>query len=94
MPAELFDAASGTFAATGDLADGQLAPTSTLLQSGQVLLAGFGSSSIQAGSGSGTTGDPLSSAQLYDPTTGTFSLVEVEPAVLPSSSPGAGGLFG
>jgi hypothetical protein len=74
------------------MVEGQLFPTSTLLQSGQVLLVGLGAGAMQGATGSGA-GDPLSSAQLYDPATGSFAAVEVEPALLPSSSPGTG-LFG
>jgi large repetitive protein len=55
--AELFDAATGTFALTGSMSVARLAYTATLLKSGSVLVAG----------GSGTT-----AAELYDPPGGVF----------------------
>jgi hypothetical protein len=63
--AELYDPATGTFSATGSMNtsrfDGQ---TATLLPNGQVLVAGGLSSGF---------GDPVPSAELYNPATGTFS---------------------
>ena len=63
--AELYDTATGTFSATGGLATGRIGPTATLLPSGKVLIAG-GLSGY-----SGTV--YFSSAELYDPASGTFS---------------------
>jgi hypothetical protein len=59
--AELYDSATGTFTATGNLIGGRYSHTATLLNNEMVLLAGghYGS-------------DELSSAELYDPATGTF----------------------
>jgi galactose oxidase-like protein len=63
--AELYNPATGTFSATGSMNasrfDGQ---TATLLPNGQVLVAG----GLSAG-----YGDPVPSAELYNPATGTFS---------------------
>jgi Galactose oxidase, central domain len=60
--AELYDAAAGTFSATGSMSVGRGAHTATLLQNGKVLIAG---------------GDDLSqtfaSAELFDPVSGTFT---------------------
>jgi hypothetical protein len=90
--AELFDPASGTFAPTGAMVDGQALHTGTTLQDGKVLLAGLGATAIQALAGSssgsgGSSGDLLTTAQIYDPASGTFSAVQVEPAPQPSASP-------
>jgi len=60
--AELYDPASGTFAATGTLATGRAYATATLLADGRVLVAG----------GLGGAGF-LASAELYDPSTGAFA---------------------
>jgi hypothetical protein len=55
-----------TFVATGSMHDPRMAATATLLQDGKVLIAG-GETDLFGGS-------ILSSAELYDPTTGTFTL--------------------
>ena len=52
---ELFDPASGTFAATADLTTARSAHTATLLQDGQVLAAG----------GVDASGQPSATAELY-----------------------------
>ena len=59
--AELYDPATGTWAATGSMGFAREAHTATLLTSGQVLVA----------AGYGTA--PLSSAELYDPVMGTWT---------------------
>ena len=59
--AELYDPATHSFAATGNLTTGRATHTATLLPSGRVLLAG-GSNPVLA---------PVS--ELYDPETGTFA---------------------
>ncbi len=64
--AELYDPAGGTFSPTGSMAHPREAHTATLLPDGRVLVAGgttitFGTSTYDA------------FAELYDPTSGTFS---------------------
>ena len=60
--AELYDPATGTFAATGPLATARTYQAATLLDDGRVLVTG----------GYGAVA-PLASAEIYDPATGTFS---------------------
>jgi hypothetical protein len=70
--AELYDSESGTFIRTGNMITPRRGHTATLLADGRVLVAGgFGGSVLVAGrfSPSGT----LASAELYDPTSGTFT---------------------
>jgi hypothetical protein len=63
--AEIFDPETGAFTLTGSLNAPRGAHTATLLNGGMVLIAG--------GSPSGTMGNvPISSAELYNPATGTF----------------------
>jgi Galactose oxidase, central domain len=59
--AELFNPATGTFAATSVMTEFRSSHTATLLNNGKVLLAG------------GFNGNPLSDGELFDPTTGMFS---------------------
>lgn len=61
--AELYDPASGTFAATGSLQTARFSHATALLADGRVLVVG--------GNGSGGT-SILASAELYDPATGSF----------------------
>lgn len=63
--AEVFDPATGTFTATGDLNQVREEATATPLTNGKVLIAG----------GQDSGGALLSSAELYDPSTGTFTLI-------------------
>ncbi len=65
--AELYDPAAGTFAATGSMLTARIHHTATVLHDGTVLLAGG-----ETFSASFITG--LSSAELFNPTGGTFSL--------------------
>jgi hypothetical protein len=68
--AELYDPSTGTFTATGSMTVERMFPTATLLNNGKVLIAGgfrrlLGSSSLG--------GDFPIGAELYDPSTGTFT---------------------
>jgi hypothetical protein len=71
--AELYDPATGTFTPTGSMFTARSTATATLLADGKVLIAGGfgcpGKRSCPSESGSVA----LSSAELYDPATGTFS---------------------
>jgi N-acetylneuraminic acid mutarotase len=63
---ELFDPATGTWSATGNLNTTRIGHTATLLQNGKVLVA--------AGLINYQSGAILNSAELYDPATGTWSI--------------------
>ncbi|MEO6059490.1 MAG: kelch repeat-containing protein [Candidatus Limnocylindria bacterium] len=63
--AELYDSSSGTWSAIGSLTTARTGHTATLLADGTVLVAG--------GNISAELGAPLASAELYDPSTGSWS---------------------
>jgi hypothetical protein len=63
--AEIYDPETGTFSPTGPMAMGRSHHAATLLPSGRVLISG--------GVTSGGAGNSLTSAELFDPATGTFS---------------------
>ncbi|MGH9686882.1 MAG: Kelch repeat-containing protein [Candidatus Acidiferrales bacterium] len=63
--AELYNPSTGTFSLTGSMTVARIAPTATLLSNGMVLIAG--------GMDGNGGGDYLSSAELYNPSTGTFA---------------------
>jgi N-acetylneuraminic acid mutarotase len=65
--AELYDPTSGSWSVTGNMIKRRSGHTATLLPNGKVLVAG--------GCSTGVPGfcDELSSAELYDPSTGTWS---------------------
>ncbi len=66
--AELYDPRSGTWSATGTMGTARENHTATLLPDGKVLVVG--GFTVTSGNPNGTT---LTSAQLYDPATGTWS---------------------
>jgi len=61
IAAELFDPTTGTFTAANSMVGARYDHTATLLQNGEVLLAG------------GFNGQPIAAAELFDPTSGSFS---------------------
>jgi hypothetical protein len=63
--AELYDPKAGTFASTGSMNTARSGHTATLLGNGKVLIVG--------GKGTADTPAALSSAELFDPTTGLFT---------------------
>src|SRR5262249_40194312 len=62
--AELFNPATATFSATGEMVTARHMHTATLLTDGRVLIAGGFLNN---------TDTPLASAELYDPSAGTFT---------------------
>jgi len=69
--AELYDPATGTFTATSDMHSPRDSHAAVLLPDGKVLIAG-GDTGVFI-RGVGYYGGSLASAELYDPSTGTFS---------------------
>jgi Kelch motif/Galactose oxidase, central domain len=63
--AEVYDPTTGTWATSGSMSKARNGMTVTLLYGGKVLVAG--------GTDIGSPVDPLKTAELYDPSTGTFS---------------------
>ena len=64
--AEVYDPATGTFTMTGAMATAREQHTATLLADGRVLIVG--------GATSAGAGDPTATAEVYDPSTGSFSV--------------------
>ncbi len=67
--AELYDPATGTFTVTGNMTTARFGSTATLLKDGKVLIAG----GLIDHDGDFYDPDALSSAELFDPITGTFT---------------------
>lgn len=67
--AELYNPATGTFSPTGSLNTARYRHTATLLNNGEVLIAGG-----VGGQYATPPNSPLSSAELYDPSTGQFTV--------------------
>ena len=63
--ATLYDSATGVFSGTGNMTANRGGHTATLLANGKVLITG--------GADQDPTGTGLASAELYDPSTGTFT---------------------
>ena len=85
--AEIYDPTSGTWSATSSLSAPRADQTATLLNNGQVLIAG----------GESNLGTVLNTAELYNPVTGTWSATgnmtsarEFHTATLLASGPNAG----
>jgi hypothetical protein len=68
---EVYDPATGTFAAAGRMSVGRSSHTSTLMPDGSVLITG--GDTWNSWGGGGAFGGSLASAERYDPSTGTFS---------------------
>ena len=74
--AELYDPVSGTFARTGDMTVPRSWHTATLLPDGRVLIAGGNSTPPPVIAGGNSTPPPAippNTAEIYDPSTGTFA---------------------
>src|SRR5579859_5523741 len=77
--AEIYDPATGAFTMTGNMTSARVGHTATLLGNGKVLIAG-GNADNQAGfpnPGGGGVWNPGTVAELYDPSTGTFTATGV-----------------
>jgi len=71
--AELYNPVTGTWAATGAMHVARSGQTATLLPDGQVLVAGGGCNGHAYGCDAGSFEAALSSAELYNPATGTWA---------------------
>src|SRR6185369_6424255 len=69
--AELYHPSTGSFAASGTMADARGAHTATLLANGRVLIAGGGK--LGGGWFPFGFGDGSATAEVYDPATGIFT---------------------
>jgi N-acetylneuraminic acid mutarotase len=71
--AELYDPRSGAWSLTGSMAVARSGQTATMLADGEVLVAGGGCNGSAYGCNAGSFLGNLRSAELYDPSTGTWS---------------------
>jgi hypothetical protein len=77
--AELYDPSTGLWSATGSMTVARYNHSAVLLQNGEVLIAGGQTSPVEPIGGSPftfTNGSPTNSAEIYDPSTGTFSATD------------------
>jgi hypothetical protein len=70
--AEVFDPASGLFSATGSLVQARAHHTVTLLPNGKVLVLGGTQIAAPVGGGAASAPVSLDSAEIYDPSKGSF----------------------
>jgi hypothetical protein len=70
--AELYDPTTGSFSPTGPMTDGRVFQTASMLPDGRVLIAG----GLVNGRVYANNPTFLASAELYDPTTGTFGPID------------------
>ena len=73
--AELYDPTTGRFSPTGSMTVARFNHTATLLPNGRVLIAGGGGPPGIGNSPSPVSSPGLASAELYDPTSGTFTAI-------------------
>ncbi len=71
--AELYNPSTNTFDATGSMTTARFGATATLLPNGKVLIAGGATGSLPCLSGCGFPATTISSAEVYDPASGTFT---------------------
>ena len=72
--AEIYDPSTGTWSPTGSLKVGRAGATATLLQNGDVLVAGGSCNGEGYGCDAGSFLSNLKSAEIYDPSTGVWTL--------------------
>ena len=83
--AEVYDAASGTFSASGSLTTARYSHAAATLSDGRILIVG-GSDSADPSSQTNEP-NPLASAELYNPATGAFT--QAPPMTMPRVGPSA-----
>lgn len=72
--AEIYNPGTGRFTLTGNLVAPRFRHTATLLSNGKVLIAGGMQTVVTYGPGVEHCSGPLNSAEIFDPSTGTFTL--------------------
>lgn len=70
--AELYNPATGQWTTTGSMTMPRCNHTATLLANGQVLIAGGQAVALTCGNGSCRSGDSLATAEIYNPSMGTW----------------------